>query len=341
MMKILVLGPRFNKNYPDITGGAIVLFEELINQLEKNNTNYICIDTNKKKYKNLLFACLSITFQIFLKHKDCNYISLHSSKDYIFFGPILILIGRLFNKKTSLRKFGGEAAVNYHGSGRIKNSILKFIFANMDILFFETKYLVEFFTTINKKTFLFPNVRNRLLQPKLPRFFHKRFVFISTVRKEKGIDEILHVSKLLGKNYIIDIYGPIFDKKYTNEYFENFNVFYKGLLSPNQVISKLNEYDILLLPTYYKGEGYPGIIIEAYSLGIPCITTTLKGIKEIVDNYKTGVLIEPKNVVQLLSKIQYFNNENYKVMSENAYQKFDEFNSDIQTKLFLERLSDA
>ena len=340
-MKILVIGPRFNKKYPDITGGAIVLFEELINQFDKNNINYICIDTSKKQYNNLLFAYLSVTFQILLKHRGCSHISLHSSRNYIIFGPVVILIGKLFNKKTSLRKFGGEAAENYKKSHGIKKSILKIIFSNIGTLFFETKYLVDFFTTINKETFWFPNVRNRVLQPTLPRGFYKRFVFISTVRNEKGIDEILQASKLLGKNYTIDIYGPIFEKKYTNEYFKNFNVSYNGVLLANQVAQKLNEYDVLLLPTYYHGEGYPGIIIEAYSLGIPNITTTLQGIKEIVDNYKTGILMEPKNVDQLVQAIEYFTDDNYKAMSKNAYHKFDDFNSAIQTKLFLERLIDA
>ncbi len=175
-MKILVIGPRFNQKYPDKTGGAIVLFEELLTQFDMKNIDYVCINTSKKQYRNLLFAYLSVIFQIFLKHKGRSHISLHSSRNYIIFGPVVILVGKLFNKKISLRKFGGEAADDYKKSGRIKRSILKFIFINMDTLFFETKYLVEFFAAINKKTFWFPNVRNRVLQPKLPRYFHKRFV---------------------------------------------------------------------------------------------------------------------------------------------------------------------
>ncbi len=339
LKKILIIGPRFNNKYPDITGGAIVLFEELINQFDNNNIDYVYIDTSKKKYKNLLFAYISVTFQILFKHKGCSHISLHSSSNYIFFGLIVILVGKFFNKKTSLRKFGGEAADTYEKSKNIKKSILKFIFSHIDTLFFETKYLVKFFSKINKNTFWFPNVRSRKIYPKIPRVFHKKFLFIGHIKHEKGIDEILEASSKIDSSYTIDLYGPIGEKKYTKIFFNKYNVQYKGILAAETVMKTLNEYDVVLLPSYK--EGYPGIIIEGLSLGIPVITTTLPSIKEIIDDIHTGILIETGNVDQLVKAIEYFTDENYKIMSKNAYQKFDDFNSDIQTKLFLERLSDA
>ncbi len=338
-MKILVIGPRFNRNRPSIIGGAIALFEDLISQFDKNKINYICVDTNKSKYKNFIFAYILIVYQILFKHKTCSHISLHSSRDYIIFGPIVILVGKLFNKKTSLRKFGGEAENNYKKSKSIKKGILKFIFTNMNTLFFETKYLVEFFSAINKKTFWFPNVRERLLEPTLPRSFRRRFVFISHVKQEKGIDEILEVSKSFDDGYTIDIYGPITDTKYTQDYFKDYQVNYLGSLNSMDVLKVLDQYDVLLLPSYQ--EGYPGIVIEAYSLGIPVISTSLRGLKEIVELEKTGILIEPKNVAQFVSAIEFFNDDNYAKMSKNAYRKFNTFNSDVQTKLFLKRLTDA
>ncbi len=337
--KILIIGPRFNKKYPDIMGGAIVLFEELINQFDKNKINYVCIDTSKKKYKNLLFAYISVTFQILFKHKGCSHISLHSSSNYIFWGPIIILVGKLFNKKTSLRKFGGEAADTYKKNKNIKKSILKFIFSHIDTLFFETKYLVNFFSKINKNTFWFPNVRSRKIYPKIPRVFHKNLLFIGHIKHEKGIDEILEASSKIDSSYTIDLYGPISEKKYTKKFFEKYNAQYKGILPSDKVLEILNKYDVVLLPSYK--EGYPGIVIEGLSLGIPVITTTLPSIKEMIDDFHTGVLIEPGNVDQLVKAIKYFTDENYTFMSEKAYQKFDDFNADIQTKLFLERLSDV
>ena len=335
-IKLLLMGPSINKNQPEIAGGAIVIFNELLKELDNYEIQYSVIDTNKKNYQGFLTAYLSIIKQVFFKQKGCTHISLHSSRDYMFFGLLVIFIGKMFNKKTSLRKFGGEALKTYTGSRGIKKYYLKFIFSNMDVLFLETKYLVEFFLKFNKHTFWFPNVRKRSLELSESRSYQKKFVFISHVIREKGIDEIIEASERLDDNYIIDIFGPIFDKKYSKGYFSRYGISYKGALQATDVIKKLNEYDVLLLPSYK--EGYPGIILEAYSLGMPVITTTLPAIKEIVDPYTTGILVEPGSVDELVSAINYFDTTNYQYMSEHAYNKFDDFDSTCQTHKYLERL---
>lgn len=333
---ILLLGPRYNKRNPHIVGGPIVLFEELIKQLSANEVKYRVIDTNKKNYSSPIQAYLSIFFQLLFKSASCTHLSLHSSRDYMLFGGVVILIGKLFGKKTSLRKFGGEAAKTYTESFGVKKLYLNLIFSKVDKLYLETKYLVTFFCIINKNTFWFPNVRNRAFEPSLPREFKKRFVFISHVIKEKGIDEIIEASKHLDSSYTVDIYGPIMHQQYTEKEFAKGNALYKGALVAGDVLKKLNEYDVVLLPSYK--EGYPGIIIEAYSLGIPVVATTLQSISEIVNPYETGMLVKPKSVDELVRAIKYFNKENYGWMSKKAYAKFDDFRSDLITKQFLETL---
>jgi len=337
MYSLLLLGPMKNKKNVSLTGGAVVLFENLLEQMNEQNISYKVIDTNKKNYANTLVAYFSILFQLFIKQFEVTHISLHSSRDYIFFGPIIILLGKVFYKSTSLRKFGGEAWDIYTSSTGLKKKLLNYIFSNVDYLFLEMQNLVKKFEPINKNTFWFPNVRNK---PKIDvetKIFSKRFVFISHVIKEKGIDEIVKVRKLLDDSYIIDIYGPIHDNKYSIEYFKENNISYKGLIKPKEVLNTLSKYDVLLLPSYK--EGYPGIVIESYSIGIPIISTNLIGLREITDQYKTGILIEPKNIQELKNAIEYFNKNNYNEMSKYAKNKFSLFNSEKQTKLFINRIN--
>lgn len=334
--KILFLGPRTNKKRPELTGGAIVLFENLMEQCEKNNIMFHVIDTNKQNYPNSLNAYSFILVQLLSSAKKYDHISLHSSRDYLILGVAVILIGKLFSKQTSLRKFGGEAANVYTNAGIFKKSILKFIFKNIDLLFFEMKYLVTFFLSINPNTHWFPNVRRREFIPNLPRTFQKRFVFISHVKHEKGVDEILEASNYFDDSYTFDIYGPISEAKYTPDYFSRYRGNYKFPLESDNVLRTLNQYDVLLLPSYK--EGYPGIIIEAYSIGLPIIATTLQGIKEITDQNKTGILVEPKNIDELVAAIRYFDETNYSDMSTSAYKKFDEFDADIQTQNFFKQV---
>lgn len=335
MSKLLILGPCTNIKNPSKTGGAVVLFENLIEKLNESKISYELIDTNKENYKNTYIAYISVIIQLLFKQFGKTHISLHSSRDYLVFAPILILLSKLFNKKCSLRKFGGEAFEHYSKAKGLKKKILNLIFRNIDYLFLEMKYLVKNFKPINSNTFWFPNVRNNNNIEIKQKSYNKRFVFISQVKYEKGIDEIINAFKSLDATFNVDIYGPIVDERYTLDTFKGFkNINYKGALNSDEVLETLSNNDILILPTFYEGEGYPGIIIESYSVEKPVISTKWKGIVEIVDK-KTGILIEPKNTNELVNAIKYFDEDNYLGFSKNASEKFKEFNSEIQTKSFL------
>jgi glycosyltransferase involved in cell wall biosynthesis len=336
MSKILLVGPRINNQDSKLTGGAIVLFENLIEQCRKNNINFHVIDSNKHNYFNHIYAYLSIIMQIFWYQKDSKHISLHSSRDYIILGVVIICIGSLFGKTISLRKFGGEASDTYNDAKWIKKKVLYFIYLNMDFLFFEMKSLVTFFSEINSNTFWFPNVRRRELTPSKPKKFSKRFVFIGHIKHQKGLDEFLEMSNHFDDSYTFDIFGPIEESKYTNDHFSKYQVNYKGSLNSYEVLHTLNYYDVLILPSYK--EGYPGIIIEAYSLGIPVIATALPGIKEMTVNYKSGILVLPKDINELVSAVKYFNEANYSDMSVAAYHKFDEFDANVQTNNYFKTI---
>jgi len=336
--KLLIIGPLNNKKKPYRTGGAIVLFENLLTELDIIESNYIVIDTNKENYSNIFFAYLSIVYQLFIKQYSATHLSLHSSRDYVVIAPFIILIGKVFRKKTSLRKFGGEAWTSYTESKGFRRFLLRNIFKRVDCLFLEMKFLVENFKKINSNTYWFPNVRPSPSLKIEKRIFSRRFVFISHVKQSKGIDEIVELRKLLDSSYIIDIYGIIFDKKYSEAYFREHNISYKGVLIPEEVLSKLATYDVLLLPTTWKSEGYPGIIIEAYSLGKPVIATNLQGISEIVDDYKSGILIQQNNVESLKNAVEYFNLDNYDQLSIYAKEKFGLFDSRKQSQLFFDTL---
>src|SRR5690606_22162053 len=112
--------------------------------------------------------------------------------------------------------------------------------------------------------------------------YSKKFVFISRVIKEKGIGTILKAFENLDASYSVDIYGPIGKGDYAEEELNKRNCKYKGVVPANRVIEILKKYDVLLLPTFFEGEGYPGIIIESLSIGMPVITTKWKAIDEII-----------------------------------------------------------
>jgi glycosyltransferase involved in cell wall biosynthesis len=339
MSKLLLIGPRTRKINPEKTGGVIVLFEQLINELDQLGVEKIIIDANGANHKNKVSAFFSVIYQLLRNIRKVDHVSLHgTAATYLSVAPFAILISRLFGKTLSLRKFAGNFNQFYENGGKIRKKIIEYILKNADYSFFETKFLVEYFGKYNENTFWFPNVRERTFTPELPRSFNKRFVFISHVSKGKGIDQILEASKQLDASYTIDIYGPIMNGEYSEGDFKGYNVNYKGALKNKQVIPTLNKYDVLLLPSFRAEEGYPGIIIEAYSLGIPIISTSLKSIKEICDNGIEGLLVTPKSIPEMVFAIKYFTQDNYQKFSQQAFKKFEIFRSDIHTNRFLDTL---
>lgn len=337
MSKYLLIGPCKNKKDASKTGGVIVLFEDLLFQFRKKNIQYIVIDTNKANYSNTIFAMLKIYLKILFNIFKIHHISLHgTAKDYIFIAPYVVFLSKVFSKKSSTRKFAGNFDRYYSESGILKKIIIEYVLKNSNQNFFETKYLVKYFQKFNSNTYWFPNVRQRNEEIKI-NTFNKKFVFISQLYKTKGVDEILEVSNVLDYTYTVDLYGPLKDE-YTQKYFDEFKANYKGSLKPDEVLKTLSNYDVLILASYYPGEGYPGVIIEALSLGKPVIVTDLESIKEMV-NESCAKFVKAKSSQEILAAIKSFDIENYKEYSKNALLSFGKFDSDIQTSIFLERLN--
>lgn len=138
----------------------------------------------------------------------------------------------------------------------------------------------------------------------------KEIVFYSRVTEEKGIkiaiDAIGQVNKNCGKSIKLSIYGPV-EEAYKNRFEQLMigqeNVSYKGILMPNRVLQTLSTYDLLVFPTHYEGEGFPGTILDSMSAGLPIVASNWKYNSEILIDGYTGILFESKNTEDLIEKI--------------------------------------
>ncbi|TKS56983.1 glycosyltransferase [Mesohalobacter halotolerans] len=328
--KILIIGPIPIVGIESTIGGSTVLMKSFVEYCKTNDINYDFIQSNK--YLGYFATIKRIGFifiQIMLKIHSAQIIMLNATlRPAFFLSPLLLIFSRVFKKKIVFRKFGGNFHLLYQNSPNWKKKIVKYGILNADLIFFETIEMVTFFKKLvvdKNKVHWFPNVRKKTEVSKQSNNYQRRFVFISHVKRTKGIFEIRDAAKRLSDEYTIDVYGPITDKIITKDVFSNCIVKYKGTLQPQEVILTLAQYDILLLPTYHPGEGYPGIIIEALSLGIPVISTNWNAIPEIIENGREGLLIEPQNSPELYKAITSITNKNYFEFSKNAFVQFGNF----------------
>lgn len=78
--------------------------------------------------------------------------------------------------------------------------------------------------------------------------------------------------------------------------------------------------DIFCLPSTMMTECYPLSILEAMASGIPVIASDIGGISDIIENGKTGILVEPNNGEHLEHQLSFLlqNPDTRKDLSENA-----------------------
>ena len=128
-----------------------------------------------------------------------------------------------------------------------------------------------------------------------------RFVFLSRVHPHKGIQEICEAVESLNKagwadRFIVDFYGrvePDYQADFQHLMAKYPQVAYRGFLdlTKTEGYHTLSTYDAMLFPTYWGGEGFPGVVLDANMAGLPIIATDWNLNKEVVEHGKTGFII--------------------------------------------------
>ena len=140
-----------------------------------------------------------------------------------------------------------------------------------------------------------------------------KFIFLSRVMKEKGVEiaiEVINkIDNIQSNSCVFHIYGPI-TEEYHRELgkiisdINNPNIEYKGFIDPSDINYIMSQYDILLFPTYYEGEGFPGVIIDAHINGLAIIASNWKYNCEIIQHEYNGMIFNnPEQLYEIIIKL--------------------------------------
>lgn len=140
-------------------------------------------------------------------------------------------------------------------------------------------------------------------------------LFLSNMMVTKGVWELLEALCILrkrGLDFICDFVGGWKD------------------IQPDEFYARVNEYglsdcvnahgakygmekeeffcraDIFVFPTYYHNECFPLVLLEAMMHGVACVSTEEGGISNIIENGKTGIIVERNNAEKLASSLEKF-----------------------------------
>ena len=127
---------------------------------------------------------------------------------------------------------------------------------------------------------------------------------MARINRTKGYKTIFRALEKMRSNQTrvtMTFYGQIADED-REDFYELLEtnkdvVSYKGSLRPEDIQQTLRGYDMMLLPTQYYTEGFPGSILDAYIAGIPVLVTEWKHSHEFVDDGNTGFIVPFRDCV--------------------------------------------
>lgn len=164
------------------------------------------------------------------------------------------------------------------------------------------------FNDIGVNTFYIPNYVTNTSPSSLHRKLDKvaKLLFLSRIDQGKGIPELLSVWDRLTDKYPdvhLYIYGKGGLMPYLMDYINtkaNDRIHYQGFTTePLQV---MREHDVLLFPSW--SEGFPMILIEAMSVGLPCVAFDCNtGPSEIINDSQDGYVVELGDTEAMVDRI--------------------------------------
>lgn len=300
MNKILVIG-AFGYENNQLDGQTIKTRNvyDLLRKKHKGKHYYIdTLSLKKRPWTGLIMLYRLIT---------CNtLIILPCLNNLTFLFPIFYYMSKMFHFEIisiciggwQVEYFLGSEKFGFHPkqmnmSKKIKAFLPEMIKVNNDLINmcgFTNSEVFPNFREIDRKNQLINNEKGL------------RLVFMARINKMKGYDVIFNSLNFIRDkcpNSSITFYGGIASEDkddFLNKVEANNDIVsYKGLLSPEKIHETLKKYDVMLLPTKYYTEGFPGSILDAYISGIPVIVTEWKHSHEFVSDGNTGIIVPFEN----------------------------------------------
>jgi glycosyltransferase involved in cell wall biosynthesis len=329
---------------PPPEGGVRVLVRMLAQSMEQDSRfDLTLFDLTVRRnpvIRTLIY--LRMMFEIFSEIKRCDAVlfAAPGGTYQMTVGVVVYWMARLRDTPIIFRHFGGDNAKRF-SSRPLYRFVVKRTSLRADLLFFETKYDVEYFRALRTLPVAwFSNNRPVPAEPKAT--FSERaskFIYLGLVNEEKGIKVLIDAIADVEGDVRVDIYGN--DLMEVESFLPpNGSIHFLGPVENADVYETLSKYDALILPSFR--EGYPGVIIEAFLVGLPVIATRLPGICEIVIEDVTGCLVEPGNVEQLSQAIMRLNRDEqlYKELIAGVREHSFGFSSEYWHESFVGEIGD-
>lgn len=174
-----------------------------------------------------------------------------------------------------------------------------------------------------------------------------RLITVSRQVRAKGTDTSLKALALLrDSNIFLDVVGDGPDLPFFIEMAKQFNITsqvrFHGKCTHSQVLDLMKQCNLFCYPTR-ASEGFPKVVLEAMSCGLPVITNPVSVLPELVDVSNSGVILKEDTPEELAKAIQRIIKDKtlYEKISLNAMNKAKEYSLEAWALFIAQKLNET
>ena len=299
-MRVLMVGPD-RSVHGGISGVVNNYYEAGLDK--KINLCYIGTMVEGSKIRKMIQAVMAY-FRFLWKVPGYEIVHVNMASDTSYLRKsFFIKTAKVFHKKIVIHQHGGdfEGFYNRQLGDRGRKKVKK-VLSMGDAFLVLAPPFKDFFGRIidrNKITVLPDALQVSLPAPK--EYGQHRLLFLGRICKAKGIEELLESMPILKEKFSdIKLYlGGIFEDQELQKKVEELSdlVEWIGWVTGEEKEKYLRKCDIFVLPSYFEGQSVS--ILEAMSYSCTIVASRIGGIPQMIEDGKTGILVEPKNAESL------------------------------------------
>lgn len=181
--------------------------------------------------------------------------------------------------------------------------IYSFLFHSKMPVLVQSKKIAEEIQAKNPKV-IFNVIPNGIQLSKPESNTGDSIVYVGNLNPHKGVNVLLDAVRQLS-DCPLKIIGDGTTREMLEKQATGLNVQFFGRVPPDKVRELTMKHGkLLVLPTLYS-EGFPNVLLEAMSLGIPVIATDVAGgVGELLEDGKVGILVPPGDAFSLKEAIE-------------------------------------
>ena len=306
---LLLVGPRVIEN--DIVGGTQVTFESIIEALRSRaNVDLTAVSTARPLARRgpLGKAFLdALTLLKTLVRTWCHagradlVVWFVSSRAALLSGGLMWLVCTLRRRPLCIRLYGGSFEIALESAPAICRFIAHRTFLRVELLV-ETKLTAARLGAFSSTRWM-PNTRDMPPRRQAYRPSCRRLLFLSVLDPRKGLPELIAAAERFPPKVSLSVFGPEMPGFDVASIARAPHTDYRGVAPPGRAAEILEDHDAVVLPTRWPSEGHPGVVIEAFQLGLPVIISHFSSLPELVTEGHDGLLVEPGSVDSLVEAV--------------------------------------